>query len=416
MRSVHNDSGDIMKSFMIRSFRHLGPGLLVLLLAGAIAAPAARALPFSANHLLVTTETGVLEFDPALGQIVDQLELAGAQNPCFLPNGNLLLLQGEGVLEIAPSGEVVREIELGVTAAGVALGPDGLIYVNTLAGLLRVDLETGAFETVTELAGILDPRFLPNGHLLLAPVENPDLLLEVDPGAGAIVREIAAVGGVTGLAPGPGGLLVVTTAQAGILLLDVVTGEVVDAIELAGAQNPCFLPNGNLLVIDLNGALLEVDLATGRVVDQLPVPEAAIGVTGVPFRFAATMRGVLGRADGGIERLAEAAVLSLASESRTLVLRLDDAGELRATFETVALVLNGFELAGERFGRRRLIHGAQVPPAGSEAPVASLALSVRGRVDARDLFVPARASGTLHAVGAPGIFTGTIHANELLNP
>lgn len=400
----------------MRALKHLSLGLLALILTGTIAAPVARALPFSAGDLIVTTAGAALEIDPALGEVVDRLELAGVLDPCFLPNGNLLVVQEDRLLEVALSGEVVGEIELGAAAFGVALGPDGLVYVTSAAGLLRVDLATGAVETLTELVSIQNPCFLPNGNLLLAPAENPDVLLEVDPGTGGVVREIAAAGGATGLEPGPDGLVVVTTAQAGILLLDVVSGEIVERIARAGAQNPCFLPNGNLLMIDGEGALIEFDLATRTLVGQVGIPEPATGVTVVPFRFAATVAGPLGWTDGGIEQLIAEAVLSITPGSRRLVLALEEVGAVAPMFDPGNLVLPGFETGAGTAEGVRLAQGSQVSPAGTDTPMASLALRVGGRIGVRGLFIPARASGTLHLAGPRSIFMGSVRAGELLNP
>lgn len=62
----------------------------------------------AAGDLIVATEDELLEFASPTGGVVDRLALSGQLEPCFLPNGNLLVVGGSALLlEIGPAKSVL---------------------------------------------------------------------------------------------------------------------------------------------------------------------------------------------------------------------------------------------------------------------------------------------------------------------
>lgn len=206
------------------------------------------------------------------------------------------------------------------------------------------------------------------------------------------------------------GNLIVTTDEQ-IFELASLSGEIVDELQLAGAVQPCFLPNGNLLVIDgASGALQVIDLETGGVV-QIPLSGGATGFTFVPYRFEVLVRGTLADGDEIRNLFFAPFELALSPGTRQIILISDADSRLAAAFETETLVLFGFEAPDS--GRRRLFQGSQVPSLESGLPLASLVLRVEGRP--AELFAPVSASGSLHVAGGERILLGNVSASMLLN-
>lgn len=395
--------------------------LLGLILAGAVGGQA-RALPFAAGDLIVTTEIEIIELDGLSPEIVDRLDLAGQIQPCFLPNGNLLVIgSSNSLLEIAPDGGVVREIDVGISdvlITDVLVGPTGEVYVRVESQLVRIDLDTGEVLSAIELAGVIAPCFLPNGNLLV-PVSG-GLLQEVDADTGDVLREVEILGisAITGATPGPDGLLLLTTLDE-VVFVDPLSGDIVDRIDLAGAQEPCFLPNGLLLAIvdpgsafqalaGTGGALQVIDFASGEVVATL-VSSGVTGFTGVPFRFKASVKGRLASSDE-LSTINQAGELALSPGMGRMTLQADPSGDLAALFGIETLVLFGSEAPGA--ATRRLYWGSQVASA-EFGPQASMGLHVVGRTG--DPLKPASAGGSLHVASGEGIFVGEVTTSKLLN-
>lgn len=159
--------------------------------------------------------------------------------------------------------------------AGMALGPDGNLYVGNQGGaavgqILRFDLggtPLGLFATMPpngEFPGVPGRmRFGPNGHLYVADFGGPNVR-EFDAG-GNYVGDAATVGvNVGGLTFGPDGALYVADFSAANIIR-VVGGmqEEFVAPSSGGLANPgglFFLPSGEFLVTDLfNNRILKYD-------------------------------------------------------------------------------------------------------------------------------------------------------------
>jgi hypothetical protein len=405
---------------------------LMGLVAACLSVAQAHALPFWAGNLIVSTENEILEVDWLSSEIVDRLDLVGVIAPCFLPNGNLLAVGNNNTLfEITPDGEVVREIDVDISDVAITdvlVGPTGAVWVRVESQLVRIDLETGEVLNAIELAGRIQPCFLPNGNLLV-PIEalpgndgspGGDFLLEVDADTGEVLRavEIPDISAITGATPGPAGLLILTTLDE-IVLVDPVSGAIADRLALAGIQEPCFLPNGQLLVIvqtggslqaldQVGGALQVIDLASGEAVATL-VARGVTGFTMVPFRFQAVVQGTLASNDE-LSTVEEAGELALSPGMRRMTLQADPSGNLSALFEAETLVLFGFEAPDA--AARQLYQGSQIasPDLG---PQASMGLRVVGL--GRDPLKPTSARGSLHVASGEGIFLGNVTTSKLLN-
>ncbi len=388
-----------------------------LLLAFSAAAAPAPAAEFGANHLLYTTADDIREIDYTTGEVVQVLELAGNVNPCFLPNGNLLVLEisePSALSELEPDGTLVRKIEFdsedGVPQ-GMAAGPNGRLFVQTDQKLLVLSLTSGEVEQRFELAGKVNPDWHPSGHLWIA---SGNQILEVDPNFGTVVRGIAfgALESVTGFAPHPNGSTLVTTVASPPVV------RTFDSLSLTGHVNPDFLPNGRLALFrPSDGRLFEVDLETEEVVGER-VLEGATSIALVPFRFQAQVTGTLARSEIGRVKLTEApASLLLRPNSRRIVLSLGSApSHLPATFGET-LVLRGFEGFKDDAATPRLFEGAQVPRAGSlDEAQASISVNAKGKLGAGGFLELTQGSGNLEIGLGSSVFSGKITTVSLLNP
>lgn len=201
-------------------------------------------------------------------------------------NGSLFVARaGSGrVTEYATSGPAELRSFSATTPTGVAVGPNGYLYIADQTGMqadnaeiLRVELATGQVTTfaTTGIAGIFGLTFGPNGNLFASStrVGAGAKVVEYDASSGAVVGTFVA-GPVQspapgGLAFGPNGNLYVGEAGA-VHEYDGGTGAFVrvfaSGAPLAAPNGLLFAPSGDLLVADSLGGLLELDAVTGALV------------------------------------------------------------------------------------------------------------------------------------------------------
>lgn len=391
---------------------------------------------FSANNLVGVYKGEVLrEFTPdfeLIREIPLPQELAGGIAPCLLPSGNVALNTQNGIAVLDPSGNLIREIDLGGKPVGRTIGPNGLALAIVGTTLYEVNIQNGDKSVIGQLpilsvAQGIAPCLLPNG---LLGINNLDTIQFFDLNSAALVDSIQLDATITGMTPGPGGAMIVTTVDdIRILKHD---GSVIQTINIANSTSPTFLPNGMLAVREAptafdsppvafnvgsagNAEFLLIDLNTAAVVDHINVQVDSLTV--VPFRFQVVLQGNLAKAEGGyLHPVNQRGVLALSAGSGRLLLGLPEHSLLATTLGIRTLVLKGLEAPDDGFVQRRLFQGMQIPPSGDpHKALASVAVKTTGQHVENNFFEIKNTQGSLHITSGDGIFNGRLVTNRKLN-
>lgn len=421
--------------------------VLIALVSALAASGAARAVAqvnpaFSANNLLVLFQDGLggdalKGFTPAFAAVPGgfNVDIAGGTSPCFLPlpDGHLLVCGGDAIREYDPDGTLVRTLDI-PDCTGMALGPNGLLYVTTGQDIVAVDLESEEIVRALDVADGTNPCFTPAGDLMLLRATGQDVLVPVpDPVTGEIGFELvpeievlvldpadgvvldqAVIPAATGMTVDPVGRVYVATSIGGLVVLDGGL-ERLDVIALAQAGvGPCFLPNGNLGVLFRDaGRFAEIDPATGVEVASFAVPGAAsVGV--MPHLFAVTLKGKL----NGDAKIKESGMLLLRPGSGQMVLALSDLpqDELAGLIGAPALLLPGFEGTEDPLAAKRAFAGLQVTRAAGRTTLGALDLVAKGFAGTADYYSVKKIKSARFQVMAPGAVVGGTLKGKLLNP
>jgi outer membrane protein assembly factor BamB len=401
--------------------------LIALLL---LAAPAAAG--FTANHLFVcaSDEGLVIELD-AQGNPLWQLGAgSGLSQPAglaFGPDG-LLYVSSSGsarVLAFDAGGNVVRTLGAGSPLdgpRGLAVGPDGSLLVASSGGgaverFAPDGTWLGAF--ATGLFAPADVAFGADGHLFVA-CPDAGLVLELDE-HGRLLRELGAEAGLlspSSLALAPDGRLAVAGTSGVVTLLDAqgeAAGQYAAEGTLAAATGLSFGPDGHLYVADASAGVVVVDGAD-TVVRTLPAPGNYGGggpLAFAPRRWPVTLKGTL-RHGGASQPVKETATLSLQPGASLALLELPGEGGLAGAFGGAVLALRGFPAWDPDGGKRRLTAGARLADADGPA-FASLSAEFAGTTDSLGLWLPSTASGELLRGGSEAGFKGTLKAGKPLD-
>lgn len=160
------------------------------------------------GKLWVNTGQGLMRIDVDTGAIEEVLAIFGAQQPCFLPSGNMLIVGADGtpfadsIWEIDPrTGEIAREIPIAVGGPilGIAPAPDGTLLVshpNVLLFYNLADPGTVLPEREIPIAGQEQPCFLPNGLLAMTGADGVTRAWDLDAPQAPPVTIIEAGSGI----------------------------------------------------------------------------------------------------------------------------------------------------------------------------------------------------------------------------
>ncbi len=251
----------------------VGIGGCILSAAGSPAAASARELAYVANYSsasvsVIDTQTNLvvdtIELDPeeaSPGSIAISLDGTRA----FLTNsgtpGNLIVID-------TVANEAVKTVLLGPFLSGVAIAPNGTVYIGKGSSVFDPADRVVLFDASTELV---------TGSI---PIDNFPSDVAVTPNGA-----FAYVPGVLGFPTGE-------VLPFFISVIDTATNAVVDTIALGANQSPRdvgFAPNGDRAYVTIGGdnQLLVVDTATNQAVTAIAVGRAPCDVVVSPdARFA----------------------------------------------------------------------------------------------------------------------------------
>jgi hypothetical protein len=396
--------------------------------AAALWLAASSAWAFNANNIVVAfpglaanepTPPALIELDTQFQPVgVTELDpgLLGLGMPTATAKGTWMAAVPQGIVEIDEDGTVIRDYATPVPPLGYAVA-QGKLWVNTVQGLMRIDVDTGAIEEVLAVFGFQQPCFLPNGNMLIAGADGTpfaDSLWEIDPRTGEVAREIQiAVGGpILGIAPAPDGTLLVSHPNVLLFYNLADSGAVLPEreIPIAGQQQPCFLPNGLLAMTGDDGVTRAWDLDAPQA-PPVAVVDFGSGIAPVPHRFRAIFKGVIAGTGvpGTIEEVREQVTVVLQPNSRRVLLDLGQAPTLAQVFETDTVMLPGFETGTEQ----QLIQGVQ---AGGSAPLTAMTLEANGTEEADGFLFLDQASGFLQVASPSNLLaSGKVKTRRLLN-
>ncbi len=386
------------------------------------------------NHLLVTSFTSGSLLDIAPGNTISgSFDLAALgiapMGVAVGPNGKVYVSDNNGnrVVVLDASGAIVSEIGAGsglVTPRGLAFGPDGELYVSTAAGI-PLYVFNAAGEKVAEYGkseGVLRAEGLEvgiDGHIFVASQRDDDIY-EFD-SSGVLVRQIGKDAGLDdpiGIAFGRDGLMYVASENHNEIVVFGPSGDVVGSFGKAeGVEMPIGLTIGpdnrvyvacfdqNLVhVFDVNGAV-----ATSHTTIVVPGNPAFLAF--VPFRLPIELDGDLAFTGAFEKHHIETATLvySPGVGPASIVLKdVDTSTDLATTFSAIQLVFHGQHASVDATTTKRLFMGTQIPRLAMNRGAASLSLRVTTQQGDFGFPTVKKVEGTLERARAGTIFRGDI--------
>lgn len=387
---------------------------------------------FTPNHLFACAPDAdlVLELDAA-GQVVWQVgagsSLSQPAGLAFGPDG-LMYVSSYGtsrVLVYDAGGNILKALGSG----GQMQGPRGLAFAAD-GSLLVACADEGTIERFatsgswlgTFAAGLDTPTGLAlggDGHVF-ASTAGDGRVAELDE-RGGLVRTL---GGEAGLVQPAAVVLVpdgcLAVASAGSDLVVLLDDQGAPAGQLAGdgvLTSPAGLvrgPDGNLWAASADGGVTVLDGA-GAVLRTLPVAAARGALAFAPQRFGATLKGTL-TLDGATQPIKEAVTVSIDPGAGLALLRFTDTAaddDLASLLGASSLALRGALLADADDGARRFSGSGRLPGASAAAGASFVAL-LAGTRDGLGLWLPHSLSGELWRGGPDAGLSGRLKAAKPL--
>lgn len=347
------------------------------------------------GHLYTSLRTDdvVREFDAA-GNLVSNIGTGNIDFPegiAFGPNGHLYVCSfaTDRVVEFTEAGALVRSIGSGTSLDGpdgVAIAPDGQIWVCAFAsgklyefnpdGILLREFNPGGLDLCNSIC------ILPNGNIAVGNLATTSFLI-FNPNGANVGNIIPNIGNYFGIAVGPDNNLYVHSSTSGTIKRFTLGGVA------AGA--------------DIGTA---IDLAAGG------------NIAFAPFRFKATVSGTLFRSGDTSVKITEAAEISYAPGSRTVMLQLVDGAsttDLTSFFGNNNWIMNGFET--NQLDRKKGIQfqGAQTDFRTLLNGMVQCMLSIALKIDKVNQFaIITKITGPLTRGNGAGTFNGKVSSGALL--
>lgn len=375
-----------------------------LLGASLIAVLPAAAQHFPAHHLFVgdNAAQGAIRFDLTPAEVATYQVGLGARGVAIGPDGNLYVARfnGNRVHVIAPDGTELRQIGAGSPLAGpwgLCFGPRGALYVASATGN-RVEVfdAAGAHQRSITQAALDLPRYLAfsaDGHLFVSQAGDGGKILEFDAAERYVGEFASGLGAGLGLAfDAEGRLYAATQTNVALYAAD---GTRLDTIgtgtDLSQPQGLCLAADGHLLVASLNrSSIFEFD-AEGDFLREFSGASLGQphGLATMPQRFGAKLGGV----QFGVKSL-DVGVASLLPQQGLAMFDFPTDGPLGGRY----FVLQGF--LGENWVRatQPFLSARQTTSPSALEGHFSVALALSGKLVGERLVI-AKAKGVFHGTG-----------------
>lgn len=360
-------------------------------------------------------------------------ELAEPRGLAFGPDGRLYVacFASDTIVVLDVAGNVVSDVWTDSSLDGpsaLAFSPLGDLFVASRETnrVLRFDVSGQKLATLGADSSLDSPSGLAvarNGNLFVASEQN-NAIFEFDANGKFLRAGTIGCGsflGLFGLAFGWDDLLYTCCRDDHAVKAIGPDLSIVSTLGVASLAQPtalAFGPDDRLYVADASGEIVAFD-RTGAEVGSIaaaavPSPRT---LAFAPTRFKATIQTTLVRDGIGREKVKEkysnstdsGPVLSIAPGARFVSLALlddpNDADDLASLLGASTLVLPAVDALDPDAAKSRAITAAAHLGAGSDSPVATIALSIAGK---GAFFAPKSASGTLTVAGRGFTLFGTI--------